>query len=175
MDRLSSMRRRLSYSNVVATLALFLALGGGAAIAAGTITDADIAPNAVGGSELKKDAARGKHVKEDSLGPVPTAGKANNLLWAVVQDPTGPANANVVRAGQTNTGVIEAGNVVEVELSRDIVNCVWIATRGSIGAGNEPAGFVQVSLGSTPTRVQVRTRNTAGEVIEGDFHIVVVC
>jgi hypothetical protein len=169
------LRARLSYANVAATLALFLAVGGGAAVAAGQITARDLAPDSVGGSELKRDAAKGKHVKEDTLGPVPSAGKANNLLWAVVQNPNGQANANVIRAGQTNTGVIETGNVVEVEFSRDVTNCVWIATRGSIGQGNEPAGFVQVSLGTIASRVEVRSRNTNGEIVEGDFHIVVVC
>ena len=169
------LRGRLSYANVAATLALFLALGGGAAIAAGQITARDLAPDSVGGSELKQDAAKGKHVKEDTLGAVPSAGRANNVLWAVVQNPNGQANANVIRAGQTNTGVIESGNVVEVEFSRDVASCVWIATRGSIGQGNEPAGFVQVSLGSTPTRVEVRSRNVNGEITEGDFHIVVIC
>ena len=169
------LRARLSYANVAATLALFLAVGGGAAIAAGQITARDLAPDSVGGSELKRDAAKGKHVKEDTLGPVPSAGKANNLLWAVVQNPNGQANANVVRVGQTNTGVIESGNVVEVEFGREIANCAWIATRGSVGQGNEPAGFVQLSLGTTSTRVEVRTRNVDGEIIEGDFHIEIVC
>ena len=85
----SRLRGRLSYANVAATLALFLALGGGAAIAAGKIGAKDLAPDSVGGSELKTDAAKGKHIKEDSLGPVPTAGKANNVLWAVVSNTAG--------------------------------------------------------------------------------------
>jgi hypothetical protein len=168
-------RGRLSYANVAATLALFLALAGGTAIAAGQITARDLAPDSVGGSELKKDAAKGKNIKESTLGAVPSAGKANNLLWAVVQNPSGPANVNVIRAGQDATGVLETGNTVEVEFSRDITNCVWIASRGTPGTSNEPAGFVQTALGSTPTRVEVRTRNVNGDLVEGDFHIIVVC
>jgi hypothetical protein len=175
MSRIKRARARLSYANVAATLALFLALGGGAAIAANQITARDIAKDAVGGSELKRDAAKGKHVKEDTLGPVPSAGKANNLLWAVVQNPNGQANVNVIRAGQDGTGVFETGNMVEVEFSREVTNCVWIASRGTPGQGNEPAGFVQTALGSTASRVEVRARNTNGELVEGDFHIIVVC
>lgn len=168
-------RERATYANVVASLALFLALGGGAAIAANQITSRDIAKDAVGGSELKRNAAKGKHIKENTLSAVPAAGRANNVLWAVVQNPTGQANVNVIRAGQDGTGVLETPNRVEVEFSRDVTNCVWLATRGTPGQSNEPPGFVQTSLGSTPTRVDVRTRNTDGQVIDGDFHILIVC
>src|SRR5687768_14611721 len=100
MKRLKGIRERMSYANVAATLALFMALAGGTAIAANQITARDIAPDAVGGSELKKDAAKGKHIKESTLSAVPAAGRANNVLWAVVNNPNGQPNANVVRAGQ---------------------------------------------------------------------------
>jgi hypothetical protein len=176
MSMVNRLRRRLSYANVAATLALFLALGGGAAVAASQITARDIAKDAVGGSELKRDAAKGKHVKEDTLGPVPTAGKANNVLWAVVQDAEGQGNAVLVRAGQDTTGVIEGGGSTEVDFgARDVTNCVWSATRGSPGQTVEPAGFVQLNGGSLPTRVDVRTRNVNGEVVDGDFHLIVIC
>jgi Tfp pilus assembly protein FimT len=175
MKRLKGLRERMSYANVAATLALFLALAGGTAIAANQITARDIAPDAVGGSELKKDAAKGKHVKEDTLGPVPSAGRANNVLWAVVNNPNGNPNANVVRAGQDGTAAIEGGAVVEVEFSRDVTNCVYSATRASVGTGVEQAGFVQANGGATPTRVAIRTRNVQGDVVDGDFHLIVIC
>jgi hypothetical protein len=168
-------KARATYANVAATLALFLALGGGAAVAASQITAKDIAKNAVGGSEIKPNSVKGKDVAEDTLGPVPSAGKANNTLWAVVQNPNGQPNANVVRAGQDGTTAIEGGAVVEVDFSRDVTNCVWQATRASVGTAVEQAGFVQANGGAVPTRVAVRTRNTAGEVVDGDFHLVVIC
>ncbi len=175
ISRIGRLRRRLSYANVAATLALFLALGGGAAVAAGQIGAKDLAPDSVGGSELKNDAAKGKNVDEDSLGPVPSAGKANNVLWAVVQNPNGQPNANLIRAGQDGTSVIEGGAVVEVDFGRDVTNCVWSATRASVGTAVEQAGFVQANGGATANRVAVRTRNTAGEVVDGDFHLIVIC
>ncbi len=51
------LRDRLSYANVLATLALFLALGGGAVYAAGQITGADV----------KDDSLTGKDIKESTL------------------------------------------------------------------------------------------------------------
>ncbi len=54
-------RPRLTYANVVSTLALFLALGGGVAFAASKIHSGDIAPGAVHTSNIHKRAiASGK-------------------------------------------------------------------------------------------------------------------
>lgn len=175
MRTVNRLRGGLSYANVAATLALFLALAGGAAVAANSITARDIAKDAVGGSELKRDAAKGKHVKEGTLGSVPVAGRASNVLWAVVQNPPQQANATLIRAGQDGTGVVEGGGSVEVDFGRDVTNCVWSATRGSPGQAPEAAGFVQLGGGSLPTRVDVRTRNVNGEVVDGDFHLIVIC
>jgi hypothetical protein len=52
-------RARLSYANVAATLALFLALSGSAAWALGR--------NSVGTRELANDAVKGRHVEEGKL------------------------------------------------------------------------------------------------------------
>jgi len=56
------MRAKLTYANVIATLALFLALGGGAAFAA-----AQLAKNSVGAKQLKRDAVTAAKVKDGSL------------------------------------------------------------------------------------------------------------
>lgn len=50
-------RTKLSYANVAATLALFLALGGGLAVAAGKI----------GSKQIKPDAVKAKHVKDGQI------------------------------------------------------------------------------------------------------------
>jgi Collagen triple helix repeat (20 copies) len=61
MKRMPS-RPQLTYANVIATLALFLALGGGGAWAATTIS-----AGSVGTSQLKNGAVTGKKVSERSL------------------------------------------------------------------------------------------------------------
>jgi hypothetical protein len=175
MSRIKRLGGRLSYANVAATLALFLAVSGGVAIAAGKITARDLAPDSVGGSELKADAAKGKHIKEDTLGPVPTAGKANNVLWAVVSNTAPNANATITRVGQEGTLVFEGGGIVEVDFGRPVSNCAWIVTRGSAGTNNEQAGYAQAQPGSTANRIQVQTRNANGEVVDGDFHVATIC
>lgn len=95
-------RGLVSYANVVATLALFLALGGGIAwaalgknsvksrqIAPKAVKTSDIATNAVTGAKIKDDAVTGAKVKDDavtgadvvesSLGKVPAATNADSV------------------------------------------------------------------------------------------------
>lgn len=62
MEKLEKRRVKLTYANVIATLALFLALGGGAAYAA-----SDLGKNSVGAKQLKKNAVTGAKVKDGSL------------------------------------------------------------------------------------------------------------
>lgn len=59
---------RLSYANIVATLALFLALGGGAwALSQNSVGTRQIKPGAVRSSDVKNKALRGIDVAPDSL------------------------------------------------------------------------------------------------------------
>jgi hypothetical protein len=52
------LRSRLSYANVVSTLALFLALSGGAVYAAGKIGSDDIAANAIKSKQIAPGAVQ---------------------------------------------------------------------------------------------------------------------
>ncbi len=65
-------KRRLTYANVVATLALFLALGGGAVWAAGKVGTKNLRANAVTAGKIKRNAVtaskiRGGAVTEQKL------------------------------------------------------------------------------------------------------------
>ncbi len=100
---------RLSYANVVATLALFIALGSGAwaaiEIGRNDVTAREIAKAAVGSSELKNDGAKGKDVDESSLGQVPsassatTAATAQSAQSAQQLDGLSPASINAASSG----------------------------------------------------------------------------
>lgn len=71
-------KHRLNYANVASTLALFLALGGGAAYAANEIRSGDLAPGAVRTADIYKravtsgklavGAVRGNQIAEGSVG-----------------------------------------------------------------------------------------------------------
>jgi hypothetical protein len=56
------MRSKLTYSNVVATLALFIAIGGASAFAA-----SQLGKNSVGPKQLKKNAVTTAKVKNEAI------------------------------------------------------------------------------------------------------------
>jgi hypothetical protein len=64
---------RLTYANVVATLALFVALGGSAMAAHELIDGKDIEKGSEPGNRLKPKTVTGKQVKTATLGRVPNA------------------------------------------------------------------------------------------------------
>ena len=60
-------RPRLSYANVVATLALFLALTGGAVWAASKINGKQIKKNSIPGNRIKQKTLTNNQVKKKTL------------------------------------------------------------------------------------------------------------
>lgn len=94
---LARARNRLSYANVMATIAVFLALGGGA-YAAATVGSRQVVNNSLKTADLQDNAAvksadvvddtvaggglSGRDVKEGTLGPVPRAQAAQTAANA---------------------------------------------------------------------------------------------
>jgi hypothetical protein len=75
IDRL---HRIHSYSNVMATVAVFVAVGG-TSYAAVQLTGRDIKDESLSGRDLKRNALNGKQIKESRLGTVPRARNAGRL------------------------------------------------------------------------------------------------
>lgn len=75
---ISAFRQRLSYANVTATLALFIALGG-SSYAALTITGDDVKNRSLTYRDLKGDTLGGDRIKESRLGEVRRARNADRL------------------------------------------------------------------------------------------------
>ena len=87
------LRKRLTYANVMSSIAVFLVLGGATALAAGlaknsvgskqlkknSVTAAKIKKNAVTTAKIKNDAVTGAKVNEATLGTVPSATLASTL------------------------------------------------------------------------------------------------
>jgi len=87
-------RKRFTYANVVATLALFLVVAGGSAFAASklaknsvgtnqlkknSVTTAKIKKNAVNGAKVKNGSLTGSDINLGTLGTVPSAANAEHL------------------------------------------------------------------------------------------------
>lgn len=69
---LERLRGRLSYANVVATLALFIALGG-SSYAALTVTGKNVRNGSLTGKDLKRNSLTGRQIREGRLDTVPRA------------------------------------------------------------------------------------------------------
>jgi hypothetical protein len=72
---LTRIYRRLSYANVVATLALFIALGG-SSYAVSKISGSQIRNGSITGKKLKRNTLGGARIRESRLATVPTARNA---------------------------------------------------------------------------------------------------
>ena len=72
---MSRIRNKLTYANVMATAAVFIALGG-SSYAALTITGRDVKNNSLTSRDLKRNTLGGTRIKESKLGTVPRARNA---------------------------------------------------------------------------------------------------
>jgi hypothetical protein len=102
MNNLTAIRRRLTYANVAATLAVFLSLAGGA-YAALTVTGKNVKNNSLTGRDVRNGSLAGKDVKDRSLsasdfaaGQLP-AGPRGPQGPIGPQGPAGPAPGSTAR------------------------------------------------------------------------------
>jgi hypothetical protein len=75
---IQALRRRLTYANAMATLAVFIALGG-SSYAALTITGRDVANKSLTYRDLKRETLGGSRIDESRLGTVQRARNAEQL------------------------------------------------------------------------------------------------
>ena len=159
---MKQIRKRLTYANVVGTLALFLVLTGATAFAAvqlgknsvGTtqlkknaVTAAKIKKNAVTTAKIKKNAVTGAKVKESSLGTVPSANLANSLPPLEAVHLVGSPGEPPFESGAQNFGSTGPFSLNPVGFYKDhegIVHLQGIAKTGSTVPAfvfTLPAGF----------------------------------
>jgi hypothetical protein len=83
---LKQIKKRLTYANVMSSIAVFLVLGGGAAFAAG-----QLGKNSVGSKQLKKNAVTTAKIKKGAVtGAKVKAGSLKASNFAAGQLPAGP-------------------------------------------------------------------------------------
>lgn len=92
--------RRLSYANIVATIALFSALGG-SAYAASQITSRQVADGSLSGRDLKASTLTGRHIKDGAL---QASDFARGTLRTGPSGPRGAAGEDGARGDAGATG-----------------------------------------------------------------------
>lgn len=190
--------RRLSYANVVATLALFAALGGSSYAAV------KLAPSSVGNKELRNGAVTSQKVKKGSLqardfkpgqlprgaaGPQGSNGGAGPQGAPGVQGPAGP-KGDKGDAGQAATalwariksdGTLLAGSGVtavtrsgigkyRVTFDRSLDGCAYVGSADTYGNGFEPLSRTISVHQSNSTNLFVESTTPGRTVSNGVIH-----
>ena len=185
--------RNLSYSNVMSTLALFLALGGTSyalTLPRNSVGSSQIRPRAVHASELATNAVRSQDVADRSLGLRDLSLSARASLRGISgpAGPTGPAGAPAVTyrtAVDSASGTVR-GNATSSEqqavgefligFNRSVDECVSTATLAIVEGGpvvDPPPG--RITVGRVNGRVLVRTYDASGNPTALPFHLIVAC
>jgi hypothetical protein len=131
---MSRIRPSLTYANVVATLALFLALSGGVVWAANKITSKQIGKGAVKSKNLAKGAVKNKNLAKNAV-------KAKNLAKKAV------TSAKLGKGAVTNAKLAD-GAVNFAKLAAG-TNLIASASGGPIPANQD--GPVDIPLNPPPT------------------------
>ncbi len=192
------MRPKLTYANVVATLALFIALGGSSYAAIklprNSVGSTQIRSKAVGASELAPRSVTSRTINDRSVGIDDISTRAKAALRGR-QGPTGlqgmpgiPGPSGVTFSGAFNTRPSkERGNALLanrtggtneyiVQFPVNVDACVATATLATVEGGFPvipPAGRVTVAHANG--NVTVRTFDENGNATALPFNVLVAC
>jgi hypothetical protein len=175
----STLSRHLTYGNVIATIALFVALGGT------TYAAVSLPRGSVGSKQLRSGAVSSTAVKDRSLqtrdlslatrsslkgmagpaGPQGPAGPAAVRDFAVVQ-----ASGQFTRGTATSGGSTQAIGTYIVGFAQPVSTCAYTAT---LTADAAPPGRITVS--DADGRVGVQTFDATGAPADRAFHLIVAC
>jgi hypothetical protein len=176
------LRQRLTYANVTATLALFIALGGSSYAAL------SLPRNSVGTQQIRPGAVRSTDVQNRTLRLGDLSLRARRSLEGATGPigPPGPpgtpaakhfaavsASGGLLRGNATSGGREGAvGNYV-VGFADRVSGCAFTATLGTTDGNAAPAGRVIVR--ELDGRVGVQTFDAAGNAADLPFHVIVAC
>jgi hypothetical protein len=177
---------RLSYANVMSTLAIFIALGGTSyalTLPRDSVGPEQLRSNSVGNTEVRRNAVRSIEIQNRSIRLRDISrGTRSSLRGA--QGPPGVAFFQSVNSaggsgvGNAN-GLSPSGtNGTLVQFSRSVANCVAVASITSlpVGTNPDPPGGGQVTAQSTADgRVLVRTYDSSGQPALAPFNLIVAC
>jgi cytoskeletal protein RodZ len=155
---LTKVRSKLTYPHIASTLALFLALTGGAVALQGrnTVNSGDIKPQGVRSSDIKNNnGVKGADVQESSLGEVPSATNADQAANATnATNAQNADNADNATNAQNATNATNAQNADNADNATNADNADQADNATTVN-NVTVAGvrYVQNNTGSAPTNV----------------------
>lgn len=173
---------RLTYANVTATLALFIALGG-SSYAALTLPRNSVGANqirtgAVSSSEIKNRGIRlgdlsvsARRALQGGAGPTGAPGPAGTpaaRYFAVVNAAGAAQRGNATSGGRSS----EIGRY-DFGFASSVSGCAFSATIGGADGTVQPPGRATVS--DNGGRAGVQTYDSAGNPADLPFHLVIAC
>src|SRR5215216_1904068 len=186
---MSRIRSHLSYANVMATIAVFIALGGTSyavsQLPRNSVGAKQIRSRAVGKSELARSAVWSKHIKNRSIavgdislsarsslrgqqGPAGPAGPPGPgaATYGVIARSDGSYHRSVAAA---NAGAAHRSGTGDYELlfNTDVSNCLAAATVAGVDGVQPQNGEIVATI--SVSNVTVRTRNSMGNPIDLPF------
>jgi len=192
---MSRLRSHLSYANTMATIAVFIALGGTsyavAQLPRNSVGAKQIRAGAVGKSEVHRSAVRSKHIRDRSVALRDISVSARTALRgqtgpAGAQGPPGPGTlyaaaldsggGGLRTAGITGVTHLPSSGSYVVQLDRSVDQCYALASLSDVPGGqveSPPGGEIVTAVAQNT--VTVRTRNSRGEVADLPFHLLVSC
>lgn len=182
---LHRLKSRLTYANVTATLALFIALGG-SSYAAFTLPR-----NSVGSKQIRTGAVSSRQLHDRTIRlrdiNVSTRRALKGQRGATgATGAAGPAGAPAVRffASVSAAGGLLRGNATSggheaaigtytVGFGQSVSGCSFSATLGTTDGSTVPAG--RITVNDQAGRVGVQTYDAAGAPGDLPFHLIVAC
>lgn len=147
---MSRLRGKLSYANVMATVAVFIALGGSAYAAT------ELKPNSVGTKQLKNGAVTGEKLQDGSI----TGSKLNLSSLGTVPNASHASSADSATHAETATTASSANTASHAESATSASSA---ANADQLG-GSPPSAYRD----SCPTGTQLRTPELCEETrVEG--------
>ena len=181
------MRQRLSYANITATLALFVALGGSSYAALtlprGSVGSKQIRRHAVGHSELRRGAVTSDKVRDFSL-LVSDFAPATRTALTGPQGPSGPAgtafrvtidSATRIVAGNATAASFVLPNRTFVVFPGSLRGCVATATLTRRAEPVTDPGAGRIVATVEDSRVVVETYRADATPDSLPFNLIVAC
>ena len=173
----------LSYANVMATVALFIALGGGA------YAVAQLPHDSVGAAQIRSGAVTSRAILNRSvrLGDISVATRAS--LRGAKGEPgaAGPpgvafhaainSGGTAVRGNATAFTHQSGSGIYSIAFGRDVSGCEATATLAAVqnGASLEEPQAGRITVGADGPNVGVRTFDASGSVKDQPFNVIVAC